>query len=679
VPPNGTQLQTLGRKFAFFNSYYPEQAIGLYPTDGTTDDFAYGDLGIAGYVFELGTAFFQGCSTFENTILPDNMPALIYAAKTSRTPYMTPAGPDALDVTATPNLVGVGDLVTLGATINDMRYRNVNGTEPTQNIVAAAYYIDTPPWITGTITNTMTAVDGNFNSSVEDVTATIDTTGLSNGRHTIFVRGQDANGNWGAVSADFLYVIDPATAPTFQGYVREAVTNTPLDATVSASGLFQTNTNPTTGFYQMHVISGTYDLKASAEGHGSQIISNVTISDNQTIDQDFSLFPVCTIFSDDVESGNIGWTADSPWAITTEASHSPTHSWTDSPGGNYDNNLNVSLTSPIIDLTDFSDIQLDYWQICDTEATWDFCHVEVSDDDGATWTEVGTYDGPHTQWENIVLSAPVLDNQPDAHIRFRLTTDINTTRDGWHVDDIQILGAGESCVVYTPPTAAFSSSSPDPLGTSTVFTNLSYGSDLNFIWDFGDTSLTVTDTNPSHTYPTTGFYTVTLTVTNQLGADVYSDVVEIFDYSDAEFNIDKTTSAAVVSPGDIFTYTLGAELVLTDTNTYSLMLTDTLPAEVSVLTDSIRIDGVPAPDLYISETHTINYLASGTFTDTYEVGITFQVQVESGVTSGTLITNQLDGQASTNGDLIPLPETEMVTTLVVTSSKNYLLLPIIMK
>ena len=51
---------------------------------------------MASYTFELGTSFFQDCSTFENTILPDNLQALIYAAKVPRTPYMTPAGPDAL-------------------------------------------------------------------------------------------------------------------------------------------------------------------------------------------------------------------------------------------------------------------------------------------------------------------------------------------------------------------------------------------------------------------------------------------------------------------------------------------------------------------------------------------------------------------------------------------------------
>ncbi len=92
--PNGTALTTLGRKLAYFNDYYPQQSVGLYPTDGTTDDFAYGELGIPGLTFELGTSFFQSCNTFESTILPDNLQALLAAAKVTRAPYLLPAGPE---------------------------------------------------------------------------------------------------------------------------------------------------------------------------------------------------------------------------------------------------------------------------------------------------------------------------------------------------------------------------------------------------------------------------------------------------------------------------------------------------------------------------------------------------------------------------------------------------------
>ncbi|MDQ1355597.1 MAG: carboxypeptidase [Acidobacteriota bacterium] len=210
--PNATSLQTFGRKLAYFNSHSPKQSVGLYITDGTTIDHIYGQLGIATVTIELGTAFFESCTYFENTLLPANMPTLLYAVKTARTPYMTPAGPDAINVAlnygSTPIGVPAGASVTLSASINDTRYNNTNGAEPTQNIAAAEYYIDTPPWVTDPtpVALAMSASDGAFNSTIEAVTAAIDTTGWSEGNHILFVRGQDVNNNWGAFSAVFLYI-----------------------------------------------------------------------------------------------------------------------------------------------------------------------------------------------------------------------------------------------------------------------------------------------------------------------------------------------------------------------------------------------------------------------------------------------------------------------------------------
>ncbi len=204
--PNATQLQTLGRKFAYWNDYSPEQAIGLYPTDGTSDEHAYGTLGVAAYCFEVGTSFFQACSYFENTIVPENMPSLIYAAKVVRTPYMTPAGPDATNLSLSQDNIPAGTSVTLSGTVDDTRYNNSNGTEPTQNIAAAEYYVDTPPWVAGSTAIAMSASDGSFDSTLENVEATVDTTGLSEGKHILFVRGKDADNNWGAFSAVFLTI-----------------------------------------------------------------------------------------------------------------------------------------------------------------------------------------------------------------------------------------------------------------------------------------------------------------------------------------------------------------------------------------------------------------------------------------------------------------------------------------
>ncbi|MGC9396149.1 MAG: M14 family zinc carboxypeptidase [Anaerolineae bacterium] len=212
-PPNSAGLQTLGRKFAYFNGYMPQQAMALYPTDGTTDDFAYGELGLAAYTFELGTAFFQSCTAFENTIVPTNIPALLYAAKAARTPYITPSGPETLDVTVIPTGTLLVPLAQVSATIDDTRYSSNNGIEPTQNITAAEYYVDVPPWDDAATAHPMTAADGSFDAPVEVVTAMLHVAGLSAGRHTLYVRGQDADGNWGVVSAAFVTVSDSLSWP----------------------------------------------------------------------------------------------------------------------------------------------------------------------------------------------------------------------------------------------------------------------------------------------------------------------------------------------------------------------------------------------------------------------------------------------------------------------------------
>lgn len=205
--PNDAQLQTLGRKFAYFNGYRPGQTgQDLYNCSGVTNDFAYGELGIAAYTFEMGTAFFQACTTFESTIAPTNLNALLYAGKVVRTPYMTPLGPDALTLALTDSVVFAEETPTLTATINDTRFNNNYGSEPVQPITGAEYYIDTPPWLPGAVAIPMLAVDGTFNTTVENVRAIVDTNGLSQGRHTLYVRGLDQGGNWGAFSAIFLTV-----------------------------------------------------------------------------------------------------------------------------------------------------------------------------------------------------------------------------------------------------------------------------------------------------------------------------------------------------------------------------------------------------------------------------------------------------------------------------------------
>ena len=211
--PNSTALQTLGNKFGYFNGYAVCQAPAsgcLYSVSGTTDDWSYGELGVASYTFEIGTAFFEPCDSFTNATLPANMPALLYAVKAARRPYQAPAGPDTLQVTTALTTVVPGTPVTLTALADDTRYNsNGYGVEPTHPISAARYSLDAPAWVTGTTTYSLSPSDGAFDSPVENVRGVVDTTGWDPGRHLLFVESQAANGNWGVPSAAFITITSP--------------------------------------------------------------------------------------------------------------------------------------------------------------------------------------------------------------------------------------------------------------------------------------------------------------------------------------------------------------------------------------------------------------------------------------------------------------------------------------
>ena len=199
--PNMTGLATLGRKFGYYNHYTVEQSIGLYPTTGTTDDWAYGTLGVPAFTFEMGTAFFQDCSYYENTIYPDNFKAILYGAKTTRMPYKLSGGPEVINLAATPPAVKQGASFTLAGRGDDTRY---SSGETTFNIIAARYSVDTPSWDPAAVTYPMQPADGAWDSKTEDLTATVSTSGWSAGRHQLFVEAQDASGAWGVPTAIFV-------------------------------------------------------------------------------------------------------------------------------------------------------------------------------------------------------------------------------------------------------------------------------------------------------------------------------------------------------------------------------------------------------------------------------------------------------------------------------------------
>lgn len=143
-------------------------------------------------------------------------------------------------------------------------------------------------------------------------------------------------------------------------------------------------------------------------------------------------------FFDDMESGDINFQPESPWALTEESAYSGTHSWSDSPSGNYANNTNSSLVFHV-DLAGGSSNrpELSFQQLYGFEEATDYGYVDVSIDGGSTFNPIYYVSGSGGGWNPASVDLTDYRNQV-LILRFRVSTSASGQADGWHIDDIKV-------------------------------------------------------------------------------------------------------------------------------------------------------------------------------------------------------------------------------------------------
>ncbi|MEW6732154.1 MAG: M36 family metallopeptidase [Acidobacteriota bacterium] len=144
------------------------------------------------------------------------------------------------------------------------------------------------------------------------------------------------------------------------------------------------------------------------------------------------------LLSDSIENGPNNFTPDSKWQITTLFSHSLTRSWTDSPKGDYQDNINATLKVRKVDLSRLVDSRLVFWHRFDLEQDFDFAFVEVKIADQA-WLPIASFTGTQREFRETILDLSRFDGKAGVKLRFRLLSDGNTNADGWYIDDVQII------------------------------------------------------------------------------------------------------------------------------------------------------------------------------------------------------------------------------------------------
>ena len=164
-------------------------------------------------------------------------------------------------------------------------------------------------------------------------------------------------------------------------------------------------------------------------------IDDVTIADSAT--------PALAIpFVDDMEVSSSNWRWHPPWGLSLASRHSGSVSFTDSPTGNYADNLNTSLWLKPVDLSSAVNPVLAFWHRYALRTTngEDYVEVMVSTNSGATWTRLVRIAGS-SGWSEQKLDLSPYVGQAAVLIRFRLRTNSSYTSDGWYIDDVAVFEA----------------------------------------------------------------------------------------------------------------------------------------------------------------------------------------------------------------------------------------------
>lgn len=233
--PDYQGLRNLGLKLSYFtgkdgSAYDVRQASGQGIASGTAKDWVYQTFGVASYTVLAGTKAFEDSPNFEAVIVPELLPALSYAAKSAYRPYQSPQGPDVQSITLSSDqaIAGLTNSLTLSVTVNSGYVADGNRSSPSTGegrsipapkiVAGARYSIDAPSWSANAQAIDMPIATGDYDSSIETMVSMIDVTSLAPGRHTIFIEGLDASGNYGTPSTIFFDVLSaPSNASILRG------------------------------------------------------------------------------------------------------------------------------------------------------------------------------------------------------------------------------------------------------------------------------------------------------------------------------------------------------------------------------------------------------------------------------------------------------------------------------
>lgn len=178
--------------------------------------------------------------------------------------------------------------------------------------------------------------------------------------------------------------------------------------------------------------------------------NNEVESDEYSVD---ILQGITTGYFQDFESFPAGWSSfgnnDSwEWGVPTSGPGSAASGekvYATNLSGNYDSSMNATLVMPPVDLPEGGAVlKFKNWHNFEQSSSgraWDYGHVVISTD-MEEWTELQMFQGLTEDWEDVEID--LSDYSGRVYIGFRAYSDFSVVRDGWYIDDVQLVEVGQT-------------------------------------------------------------------------------------------------------------------------------------------------------------------------------------------------------------------------------------------
>jgi subtilisin family serine protease len=190
-------------------------------------------------------------------------------------------------------------------------------------------------------------------------------------------------------------------------------------------------------------------------GCGAQITNTATITDPkipttvtvQSVTTAWDLF----YYAEDFERDDGGYTVEGSYpswewgrpVSGPKSSRSGTRAWATNLSGDYNLTEDSYLISPVIDLSNSAYVNghplwLEWWDWFRSESCCDYGVVEARGQ-GTHWIAITPqFRGNLEGWDQHAIDISEYAGADDFQIRFRLHSDLSSTREGWYVDDVAI-------------------------------------------------------------------------------------------------------------------------------------------------------------------------------------------------------------------------------------------------